>query len=110
MNPSDKPEYDTALHACESAASKQKVPMVPIAQGGCMVARMEWKDEESGGAIYMKSLKLTLGEPAKAIESSARMYGASGIFSEPDYYALCSAAFHDYPRPLSNEQVEVEPQ
>ena len=90
-----------------------------------MVARMEWKAEEGGrkagcngymsgpecgaAGIYTKSLRLTLGEPAKAVESSARMYGGSGTFGEPDYYALCSAAFHDYPRPLSNEQVEVEP-
>jgi hypothetical protein len=37
------------------------------------------------------------------------MYGGSDYFSEPDYYALCFAAFHNYPQPISNEEVEVEP-
>jgi hypothetical protein len=117
---------DTALEACEAAASKRNVPVVPIAQGGCMVARMEWKAEQGGGrnaacdshpereecgaaAVYVKSLRLTLGEPAKAVESSARMYAGSEMLSEMDYQALCSAAFHDYPQPLSNERVNVEP-
>jgi len=122
-----KDEHQRAVRQCEAAAAKRSVRVQPFANGGCLVATLEWKSRSTGkhvddctrsfaGAtceghmIMAKSLRIALAEPGKraVAESNASIASNSTSFSEQSYFALCSAAFHDYPLPLTRTEFEVD--
>ena len=120
-----KDQHQRLLKACESAAKKHGVPVVPPASGGCLLATTKLSSRYTGTletdcvgtvaicestAIHAKTLKLDLAEPGKraVAETTASISSPSGTFTEQSYVALCSAAFRDYPQPLSNAQFDVD--
>jgi len=111
---------------CEAAARKQGVSVVPF-NGKCLSVTTLWTVRDTGdregecsktwvgaecqsSAVQAKSLKLTLAEPANGrplAETTATIRSTHAQFSRESFQALCSAAFHDFPQPLSNAQFQV---
>ena len=115
------------VEICEGAARKRGVSVVPFGGGQCLAATVTWATRDSGdrdadcygtwaGAechsttVHVKSLKLVLaqalGDNALA-ETTAVIRSSYREFSRESFLALCTAAFHDYPRPLSRVQFDV---
>lgn len=123
----ERAEYGKMHRACESAVVKRDLRVGSFANGGCLVATMTWSTGDTGArqgtcernlfgaecesnAIHLKSLKVALGAPGQPTiaETTASIYSSFGGFNEHSYFALCSAAFHDYPQQLSNEKLDVD--
>jgi hypothetical protein len=123
-----KAQYQKIIRFCETAAARQKVAVTPISNGGCLVATVMLRARDTGkreadclpgmvmgttcesNAIVAKSMKVTLAESGKrpVAETTAAIQSDFAGFSDESYFALCSAAFRDYPKPLTNEQFNVE--
>jgi hypothetical protein len=120
-------EHARKVERCESAAKQENVRVTPFASGGCLVATLAWTSRDSdhlnvecdvsplsatctGQSLTSKSLKVSLAEPGKraVAEISANIQSERSVFTEQSYFALCSAAFHDYPAPLTNAQFDVD--
>jgi hypothetical protein len=60
--------------------------------------------------VRAKSLKLILAQAAtgKALaETTATIHSNHAQYSRESFHALCTAAFYDFPKPLSNTQFDV---
>ena len=118
---------EQVLRLCESAALEQGVRIVPFSSGGCVVAAMTWSSRDAGrreatcdrtlsGAtcesdvVHWKSVKVTLLDAANQplAETQASINSTNAGFTDESYFALCSAAFHDYPKPLTNAEFDVD--
>ena len=115
------------LQICEAAARSEHVPVIPYGTGQCLVATMTWASRETGDrvgdctgwyayatctdhAVRLKSMKLTLSPllgGQAVVETTAAIDSSYSGFSPHSLRALCSAAFKDYPQPLTNAQFDV---
>jgi hypothetical protein len=60
--------------------------------------------------VRLKSMRLTLAPALAAAaiaETTASIHSGYSGFSKQSMQALCSAAFRDYPKPLTNSQFDV---
>jgi len=112
---------------CEDVARKQSVSVVTSGSQPCLAVSMIWAVRDTGDrdgdctrtwagaecestAIHAKSLKLVLTEPVGGrvlAETTAAIRSSREYYSNESFHALCSAAFRDFPRPLSNAQFDV---
>jgi hypothetical protein len=115
-----------ALNICERAALSQRVAVVPFGQQDCLVATTSWTARDSGdftsgcgrtwgggqdctsAQVRHKSIKLTMTRKSVVVaETVATISSTVAGFNDKSFFALCSAAFHDYPKPLRNAQFDV---
>jgi hypothetical protein len=124
---SDRAQQLQMLEICQGAAREQGVLVVPFGGGQCLAATTIWGARENGdvdadcqrtfagvechaSAVHIKSMKLVLARPGgggATSETTAAIRSRFAGFSRESFHALCAAAFHDYPGPLSNAQFDV---
>jgi hypothetical protein len=111
---------------CEAAARSQGIQVVAIGRGQCLSASMSWTIRDTGDrsgecsrtlvgaecystAVRVKSLKLVLAQPAGKVlaETTASIRSDRAEFTRESFHALCTAAFEDFPQPMSNAQFDV---
>jgi hypothetical protein len=115
------------LSICERAALSQHVAVVPFGQQDCLVATASWTARDTGdfasncgrtfgggqecssAQVRHKSIKLTLSNSKSVVvaETMATISSTLSGFNDRSFFALCGAAFHEYPRPLRNAQFDV---
>jgi hypothetical protein len=77
--------------------------------GGCSLVTPYGTQCESS-AVHRKSVTVVLTRPTTnqpVMQTLAAIDSHSGGFSERSFRALCLAAFHDYPKPLSSAHFDV---
>jgi hypothetical protein len=111
---------------CEAAARSQGIRVVTTGSGQCLAATMSWAVRDTGdrsgacagtwgaaecysSAVRIKLLKLTLAQSTGRVlaETTASILSDRAEFTRENFHALCTAAFENFPQPLSNEQFEV---
>jgi hypothetical protein len=121
----DRAQQLQMMEICQGAARERGVLVVPFG-GQCLTASMAWGTRENGDldadcehssggvecharAVHLKSVKLVLARPGVGpiSETTASIRSNFTGFSRESFHALCVAAFHDYPGPLSNAQFDV---
>jgi len=127
LNLSQRAEQTSILEICEDVARKEGLQVVPLGNAPCLAATMVWSSRNTGdwsadcsrsfigsectaSAIHAKSVKMVLTQSTTGkvvAENSATIASDHGSFSEKSFRALCTAAFHDYPKPLSSAQFKV---
>jgi hypothetical protein len=127
LNLTQRAEQTNILAICEDAARKEGVRVVSFDNASCLAATLVWStrntgewvgdcsrtligSECEGSSIHAKSVKVILTRPTtgKVIaESTAAIHSDHGGFSQKSFHALCTAAFHDFPLPLSNARFDV---
>lgn len=123
----DRDRQAQVVEVCEAAAREQGVRVVTYAAGQCLPASLRWESGETGAheaecsrtlggaecsstAVHRKSLRLVLTNPRTnrpLVETMASIDSSFAGFSRESLRALCRAAFHDYPNPLSSAQFDV---
>ena len=122
---SERAQQGRIVEICEAAARDQGIDVVAMGRGQCLAASMGWTVRDTGDrasqcsgtvggaecystAVRVKSLKLALAQPGKVLaETTASIRSDRAEFTRESFHALCAAAFHDFPQPLSNVQFEV---
>jgi hypothetical protein len=123
----ERAEQASIQGICETAARKQGVPVVALGNSPCLTVTTIWAARATGdregdcvptwtgaecesAAVHLKSLKLVVAQPATGkvlAETTAAVRSSHSQFSQESFHALCTAAFHDFPRPLANAQFDV---
>jgi hypothetical protein len=116
----ERAQQGRILEICEAAARSQGIRVVAMGRGECLVATMSWAVRDTGDrnecggecystAVHVKSLKLGLAPSAGKVlaETTASIRSDRAEFTRESFHALCTAAFENFPQPLSNEQFEV---
>ena len=122
----ERAQQGRILEICEAAARSQGIRVVAMGRGECLAATMSWAVRDTGDrngecagtlggaecystAVRIKSLKLALAQSAGKVlaETTASIRSDRAEFTRESFHALCTAAFENFPQPLSNEQFEV---
>jgi hypothetical protein len=123
----ERAQMGQIVQICEGAARQQGVPIVAWGQGQCLAATLSWSARDTGArsgdcvntwgggaecystGVHIKYLKVALAPAAGKVvaETTASVRSAHNDFTRESFRALCSAAFHDFPQPLSSERFEV---
>jgi hypothetical protein len=126
MGLAERARYDDFIEVCANAAREKGVAVVGPASPECLVATLRWGSEYAGSTelncgyywlectahdAYDKWLNVSLldrhdGEPVA--EAQTVLDSDSQGFNQNTVFALCSAAFHEYPRPMRSEKIEVQ--
>lgn len=132
----ERADASRVIASCTQAATQQKVRVVPFGTDKCLVATMQFTSTDTGSreaecsgassiwntyssncasvAITQKRIKLSLssGPQGKVIaETTAAIRSDFNGFTEKSFFALCYAAFREYPLPIQGAQFEapIEP-
>jgi hypothetical protein len=109
---------------CEAAARNQGVMVVPFWAPSCAAAaKMSWESKYTGeytahcvygtcegNDVHGKTLRLTVGRKGdnrQLSEAVAMIESDFASFNDHSVFALCNAAFYQYPMGLRNEQFSV---
>lgn len=123
----ERAQQQQIIQICEDAARNQSVPVVTFGNGQCLAATLSWAVRDTGDrtagcngtwtggaecystAVRVKSLKVALTESTGKVlaETTASIGSTRNDFTRQTFRALCTAAFHEFPQPLANEQFDV---